>query len=91
MTDGQILLIIIGICITILVLIMITKKSYILTKIIIKSCIGIIGIYIINDILSSLQIYISLGINYITVLTTGLLGAPGFIMLYIIVIYDYFY
>lgn len=52
---------------------------------------GALGIYIINGILQRVDLNIMVGINIETMAVIGLLGAPGFVMLYGIIFYKYMY
>lgn len=47
-----------------------------------RSCIGVVAIYLLDMILKSKGYDLRVGINGATILTNGLLGLPGFIMLY---------
>lgn len=48
---------------------------------------GAAGIYFLDFLLSSNGYVIQVGINEVTLLTNGLLGLPGFILLYGLAIY----
>lgn len=52
-----------------------------------RSILGIIAMYFINSALSKAGISLGVGINAITVLTSGILGFPGLVALYGIGIY----
>lgn len=52
-----------------------------------RTCIGTLGIYLTDFILRSKGYDISVGINGATILTNGLLGLPGFLMLYGLAVY----
>lgn len=54
---------------------------------IMRSVLGIIAIYFINTILTGAHISLNVGLNAVTVLTSGFLGIPGIIMLYGIGLY----
>ncbi len=47
-----------------------------------RACIGTVGVYLVDIILKSRGYDISVGINGATILTNGLLGLPGFLVLY---------
>ena len=57
-----------------------TRQFGWLVKVIRNIAIGIAGILVVNMLLS--QFDISVGINPVTALVVGLLGAPGFVLLY---------
>ncbi len=52
-----------------------------------RCVLGTIAMYFINSILTGAHIYLNVGINAVTVLTSGFLGIPGLFMLYGIGIY----
>lgn len=62
------------------------KKEWII-NFILRSVAGTIAAFFINGFLVSQGLAIAIGINPITVLTSGILGFPGLIMLYGINLY----
>ncbi len=48
---------------------------------------GLLAIYILNIVLKSFSIDMAVGLNGITALTVGLLGLPGFALLYALSVY----
>ena len=54
---------------------------------IMRCVLGTIAMYFINTILAGTQLSLNVGINAVTVLTSGFLGIPGLIMLYGIGLY----
>ncbi len=58
-----------------------------LLNILMRSILGAIAIYFINAALSLAGISLGVGINAVTVLTSGILGFPGLIALYGLGIY----
>ena len=59
------------------------KKEWIL-NLLMRSVLGIIAIYFINTILVGLGYSCGIGINAVTVLTSGILGFSGISLLYAI-------
>ena len=57
------------------------KKEWVL-NLLMRSVLGIIAIYFINAILVGLGYSCGIGINSVTVLTSGILGFPGLVALY---------
>lgn len=47
-----------------------------------RCVLGTIAMYFINHFLAGANIYLNVGINAVTILTTGILGIPGLLMLY---------
>jgi inhibitor of the pro-sigma K processing machinery len=47
-----------------------------------RACVGTAGIYLLDFALTFSGYQISVGVNAFTVLSNGLLGLPGFILLY---------
>ena len=58
-------------------------------NILMRSILGTIGIYFINAALATVGISLGVGINAVTVLTSGILGFPGLVALYGIGIYRF--
>ena len=58
------------------------RKIEWLINFVLRAVMGTIGIYFINYFLISQQISTGIGINPLTVLTSGFLGFPGLIVLY---------
>lgn len=62
------------------------KKEW-LVNVVMRSILGIIAMYFINAALTQRGISLGVGINPLTVLTSGILGIPGLAVLYGIGIY----
>lgn len=62
------------------------KKEWVL-NVFMRSILGVIAIYFINAALAERGIYLGVGINPWTVLTSGILGIPGVAVLYGIGLY----
>lgn len=58
-----------------------------LINLVMRGILGTIAIYFINSALNKMGISLGVGINAATVLTTGILGFPGLLVLYGIGIY----
>jgi len=58
------------------------KKSEWLLNILLRSVLGTIAVYFINQTLSGMGIEVGVGINAVTILTSGFLGFPGVAALY---------
>ena len=82
---------IIVICIVFITVCLVKRRPDLLIDFVLRSCIGIAGIYLLDLIFKSKGYDINVGINGVTVLTNGLLGLPGFILLYGLAIYYSFH
>lgn len=80
-------ILIVSACVVVLLIGSLRRKSEWLLNIILRGVLGTISIYFINQILSAVNISIEVGINPITILTSGILGFPGVLALYGIGIY----
>lgn len=80
-------ILIVSACVIVLLIGSLRRKSEWLLNIILRGVLGTISIYFINQILSAANISIEVGINPITILTSGILGFPGVLALYGIGIY----
>lgn len=74
-------------CISVLLIGAIRKKTEWLLNMVMRSILGTIAIYFVNLVLSGFGISVGVGINAVTVLTSGILGFPGILALYAIGIY----
>ena len=63
------------------------KKVEWLLNIVMRSILGTIAIYFVNAGLAAMGISLGVGINAVTVLTSGILGIPGLLALYGLGIY----
>lgn len=63
------------------------RESSWVVNFIVRSVIGIAVIFLVNELLDYRNIPVSVGMNLITFLTSGMLGIPGVAMLYGIVFY----
>lgn len=73
---------ILGVCLIVLAIGAMGRRVEWLVNFILRAVMGSIGIYCLNYILASRQIAVAVGINPLTVLTSGILGFPGVAVLY---------
>lgn len=73
---------ILGVCLLVLMIGAMGKKVEWLVNFILRAVMGAVGIYFINLLLTFQEIGVSVGINPVTVLTSGFLGFPGLAVLY---------
>jgi len=78
---------ILGACAVVLFLGAARNKAEWLLNVLLRGVLGTVAIYFINQTLSRTGISLGVGINPITVLTSGFLGFPGVLILYGIGIY----
>lgn len=77
-----ILAVIIVICIIFIGICIIRRRPDLIVDFLLRSCVGTAGIYLLDFVLRLGGYQISVGINAFTILSNGLLGLPGFILLY---------
>ena len=70
------------VCLVVLAIGAMGKKVEWLVNFILRAVMGTIGIYGLNFLLASQQFPVAVGINPLTVLTSGFLGFPGVSVLY---------
>ncbi len=58
------------------------KRMDIFVNYTLRMAAGILGIYLVNAILNSFSIPVNVGINTYNMLVIGLLGTPGFLLVY---------
>jgi inhibitor of the pro-sigma K processing machinery len=73
---------IIGVCALVLLIGVLGKKAEWLVNFVLRAVMGSVGIYFLNYLLAIQNISVAVGINPATVLTSGILGFPGVIVLY---------
>lgn len=69
-------------CAVVLLIGAIRRKSEWLLNIILRGVLGTLTIYFVNTTLAGAGISLGVGINPVTVLTSGILGFPGVLALY---------
>lgn len=80
-------ILIVAACTTVLLIGALRRKSEWLLNMILRGVLGTIAIYFINTALTGWGVNAGVGINAVTVLTSGILGFPGVAALYGIGIY----
>lgn len=75
-------------CVVVLLIGAARRKVEWLLNVAMRSILGTISMYFINSALAAAGISLGVGINAITILTSGLLGFPGLVALYGIGIYQ---
>lgn len=81
------IILIVAACASVLLIGAMRRKSEWLLNFILRGVLGTIAIYFINTALVSAGIDLGVGINPVTVLTSGILGFPGVLALYGLGIY----
>lgn len=76
------IIVIVGACMIILTIGSMKRRAEWILNLILRSVLGTITIYFVNMTLSGFGIKIGVGINWITILTSGILGFPGVAALY---------
>jgi inhibitor of the pro-sigma K processing machinery len=85
--NNIILIGIIIVCIGFIAFCLIRRRPDLLIDFGLRACVGTAGIYLLDYVLKSQGYHFTVGVNGITVLSNGLLGLPGFILLYGLSIY----
>lgn len=80
--ESRIFVGIIAICVIFIIVCIVRKKPERIINFVLRTLIGTAGIYLLDFVLRSNGLEVNVGINAATVLTNGILGLPGFIMLY---------
>lgn len=73
---------ILAVCLIVLGIGAMGRKVEWLVNFILRAVMGTVGIYAINYMLAQRQIAVAVGINPLTILTSGVLGFPGVAVLY---------
>lgn len=53
-----------------------------LLNVVLRSILGTVAMYFVNSVLATMGISLGVGINAVTILTSGILGLPGLVALY---------
>lgn len=80
---------IIGMCVVVLSIVAFRRKAEFIMNFLMRAVFGTIGIYMINQILIQQGIAMIVGINPTTIVTSGILGFPGVVLLYGISLYKF--
>ena len=73
---------IIFVCVLVLLIGAFGRKIEWIINFVLRAVMGTIGIYFLNNFLIIRDISVTVGINPMTVLTSGILGFPGLVVLY---------
>lgn len=73
-----------GSCGLVLVIAVLKSRAQLLLNFLVRMILGVIGIIFVNDLLATQGISLAVGINPITLLTSGSLGFGGVALLYAI-------
>ena len=76
------MLAILGVCLIVLIIGAMGRKVEWMVNFILRAVMGTIGIYCLNYVLAAQQISVAVGVNPLTILTSGVLGFPGIAVLY---------
>ncbi|NLO08746.1 MAG: Pro-sigmaK processing inhibitor BofA [Clostridiales bacterium] len=80
--ESIILAIIIVACLVFIGICIVRKRSDLVMDFLLRACVGTAGIYLLDFVLTISGYQITVGVNAFTVLSNGLLGLPGFVLLY---------
>ena len=69
-------------CIIFIAVCIVRRRPDLIVDFALRACFGTAGIYLLNLALSTQGYTVIVGINGATILTSGLLGLPGFLLLY---------
>lgn len=80
--ESKVFIIIIIVSVVLLLISFIKQRFDLIVNFALRIVAGLLGIYILNIVLQSFSIDMAVGLNALTALTVGLLGLPGFLLLY---------
>ena len=87
--ESQIFIVIIVICLGLIFYGLIKHRFDFLVNFGLRVFAGLLGIYLMNTLLESFALSLGVGLNGITALSVGLLGIPGFLLVYGVALYYY--
>ena len=82
MGNGTGILLIAAACGLVLLIGAVRSKAEWLLNVVLRSILGTVAMYFVNSSLASVGISLGVGINAVTILTSGILGLPGLMALY---------
>lgn len=88
MKFDQAALLMIAMCVMVLVIIFAKNKGEFIINIILRMVFGALGIHFLNSLFIARGIEAMVGINPTTVGTIGLLGIPGFLLVYAVALFQ---
>lgn len=80
--ENIILIVIIIICVVFIAISIIRNKPDQIVNFLLRACVGTAGIYLLDFLLGLGGYHINVGVNAVTILSNGILGLPGFVLLY---------
>ena len=69
-------------CVTVLCIVALRKKAEFILNFLLRGVVGIVTIFLMNELLAAQNLAVMVGINPWTALTSGILGLPGVALLY---------
>lgn len=88
--ESQIFVVIIIICIALIAFGLIKHRFDLLVNFGLRIFSGLLGIYLLNSLLSNFHLALGVGTNGLTALVIGVLGLPGFLLVYGVAAFYYF-
>lgn len=85
--EKYVLIFILVLCVGVFAFAMWKKKMEIFINLILRLFAGAVGIYLINALLGFTSLESTVGLNGVNMLVVGVLGVPGFVLLYSIGFY----
>lgn len=82
MENGSAMFLIAAACVLVLLIGAVRSRVEWLLNVFLRSILGTVAMYFVNSTLASVGISLGVGINAVTVLTSGILGLPGLLALY---------
>jgi hypothetical protein len=89
--ENKIIIGMIVIGIALIIVCIVRHRVDLIVNFVLRAVLGTAGIYVLELVLKSMGYAINLGINSVTVLVNGILGLPGFLLLYALAIYFIFH
>jgi len=88
--ESQIFVVIIIVCVALILFGLIKHRFDLLVNFGLRIFSGLLGIYLVNSLLLNFHLTLGVGTNAFTALTIGLLGLPGFLLVYGVAALFYF-
>jgi pro-sigmaK processing inhibitor BofA len=86
---NQAAILMIGMCVLVLVIVLAKNKVEFMMNVFLRMIFGTVGIHLLNSLFIAREIDLIVGINPGTVGTVGVLGIPGFLLVYAIALFEF--
>ncbi len=89
--ESKILIAVVIICVVLIIIGLIKQRFDLIVNFSLRAIAGILAIYIVNTFLKVFDVNLAVGMNGLTASLIGILGVPGFLLLYGLALFFYIF